>query len=144
MSEYGTMSVNEQLQREIDRLKAELESAKASCKMSFDQICELNKQLAEYKRLHDMEITRSEVLACQNFEARAENEKLTNMLLYQDNTSMEDTAMACREARKQTAGEIIQYIIDQGIIEVGWNKQQVYEIDRSDIDELRQRYGLEG
>ena len=53
---------------------------------------------------------------------------------------------ACQpeNVRKQTAMEIIQYIIDQGIIQVGWTKRQVYEIDRGDITELKQRYGFEG
>ena len=50
-------------------------------------------------------------------------------------------------ARQEAAREIIQYIIDQGMIDAGTspsNQYLIYEIDDSDIAELKQRYGLEG
>lgn len=48
---------------------------------------------------------------------------------------------AWNESRRQTAEEIIQFIMDQGLIECG--KDNVYFVTQDDIEELREKFGLE-
>lgn len=47
-----------------------------------------------------------------------------------------------KQIKKQTAQEIIQYIIDQGTIEIMKGSGDVYYITDNDIAVLRVRYGI--
>ena len=50
---------------------------------------------------------------------------------------------AWNESRKQTAKEIIQYIIDQGTIGVSKVDDVLYYIVDDDLNILRDKYGIE-
>ena len=108
--------------QEIHVLKLELEEVRTEMAISIKERINLGNQLAE---------------------ARAENERLTleNRQMLQ---GMKWDNQLKAIARQQTAREIIQYIEDQGMIQIGYDKTLLYEIDDSDITELKQRFGLEG
>ena len=124
-----------------------------------DRTAELEKQLAE----RDGAITcYNEVLAELREEvATLRHQSINWVPIFDENMELQTQLAALRgevekykcldgfkqlqeEARKQTAQEIIQYIIDQGVIQDRFDGELVYYIIDSDINELRQRYGLEG
>lgn len=77
------------LQAELFEARAEVERFKHMAEQNSTEMCEW---MEKYN------------------EARTEVEKPSNMLLYHDNTSMEDTATACRQARQQAAREILEMV----------------------------------
>lgn len=108
----------------------------------FDENMELQTQNAalreEVERWQDY---------CNNTADDLEAERAETARLKSQPTGYYDSTKDVEQARQEAAMEIIQYIEDQGMIDAGTspsNQYLVYEIDPSDITELKQRYGLEG
>lgn len=128
---------------EIDRIKAELEEAYTELAISIKERIDLGNQLAEVITEKEAAISLVHDYKAQLAEARAEVESLKEEIHHYEDQGL---WMPDKEdlVRKRAAREIIQYIEDQGMIDIGGRKPWIYEICNEDIIELKQRFGLEG
>jgi uncharacterized protein YaiL (DUF2058 family) len=115
-----------QLAAANDRIKI-LEKVVNDCCMKKPQ--EMNNQNAIIMELHDELAAANE----RNAELEAENQLLRRNYY---------TASEVVEEKKQTAQAIIQYIIDQGTIEIRGGEEYCYYINANDIDIFKVKYGI--